>query len=98
MPLHLRPADTPRLSETASPAPAATPPHPQWMYEAAWWNEKDCGDIWWPGREGLLSCDTQTMVHVYRSSPSGRRSAHRDVFSLDSYFSFSFNKATDSNC
>ena len=27
MPLHLRPADTPHLSETASPALAATPPH-----------------------------------------------------------------------
>ena len=50
MPLHLRPADTPHLSETASPAPVAIPPHSQWTCRAAWWNERHCGDIWWPGR------------------------------------------------
>ena len=50
MPLHLRLSYTPHLSETASPAPVAIPPHLQWMCGAAWWNERHCGDIWWPGR------------------------------------------------
>ena len=70
MPLHSRPADIPRPSETTSPAPVATPPHPQWTCGAAWWNERDCEDIWWPGREGERNSYHQPSYHHLPSLPS----------------------------
>ena len=64
-------SDPPHLSETTSPALAATPPHPQWMYQAAWLNKRDCGDTWWPGeRKRVIDVREQERETVYHHQPS----------------------------